>query len=208
MTNEVKQGMLIVLSGPSGVGKSTVIRELLKRRPDIFFSVSYTTRQPRDEDVPGKTYHFVTREEFERMIGENEFLEYAQFVGNYYGTSLKVIRDHQQCGEDVLLDIEVQGARQVREKCPDAVTIFLFPPSLEDLERRLRDRKTDSEEAIQGRLKQARIECREAVNYEYLVVNDAVEEAVNKILSILKVNSLKVERNMDLVKSIAAEDTD
>ena len=130
-----KRGELIVLSGPSGVGKSTVISELLSSRRDIHFSVSFTTRQPRVGEEHGVNYNFVAREEFERMIRDNEFLEYAQYVDNYYGTSLKIIEEKLQAGVDVLLDIEVQGAAKVREKCPEAVCIFIIPPSLEELSR-------------------------------------------------------------------------
>ena len=146
------RGELIVLSGPSGVGKSTVIAELLSSRRDIHFSVSFTTREPRVGEEDGVNYNFVSREEFERMIRDGELLEYAEYVGNYYGTSLKVIEDYLQKGVDVLLDIEVQGAAKVREKCPEAVLIFIIPPSLEELSRRLRNRNTDSVDVIAQRL--------------------------------------------------------
>ena len=153
-----KRGELIVLSGPSGVGKSTVIAQLLAKRKDIYFSVSFTTRQPRPGETNGVNYNFVDLAEFERMIAGNELLEYAEYVGNYYGTSLKVIQDHLEQGTDVLLDIEVQGAAKVREKCPEAVLMFIVPPSLDDLARRLRSRATDSEEVIASRLAEAKRE--------------------------------------------------
>lgn len=197
-----KRGELIVLSGPSGVGKSTVIAELLSNRRDIHFSVSFTTRQPRVGEEHGVNYYFVSREEFERMIEADELLEYAQYVENYYGTSLKVIEEKLQAGVDVLLDIEVQGAAKVREKCPEAVFIFIIPPSLEELSRRLRKRNTDSEDVIAQRLAKAREECRECTKYDYLVVNDNVMSAAQEILSILEAESCRVNKRIQLAESI------
>lgn len=197
-----QRGELIVLSGPSGVGKSTVIAELLSNRRDIHFSVSFTTRQPRVGEEHGVNYYFVSREEFERMIEADELLEYAQYVENYYGTSLKVIEEKLQAGVDVLLDIEVQGAAKVREKCPEAVCIFIIPPSLEELSRRLRKRNTDSEDVIAQRLAKAREECRECTKYDYLVVNDNVMSAAQEILSILEAESCRVNKRIQLAESI------
>ena len=197
-----KRGELIVLSGPSWVGKSTVIAELLSNRRDIHFSVSFTTRQPRVGEEHGVNYYFVSREEFERMIEADELLEYAQYVENYYGTSLKVIEEKLQAGVDVLLDIEVQGAAKVREKCPEAVFIFIIPPSLEELSRRLRKRNTDSEDVIAQRLAKAREECRECTKYDYLVVNDNVMSAAQEILSILEAESCRVNKRIQLAESI------
>lgn len=197
-----ERGELIVLSGPSGVGKSTVIAELLSRRRDIHFSVSFTTRQPRVGEADGVNYNFVSRDEFEQMIRDGELLEYAEYVGNYYGTSMKVIRDKLEKGQDVLLDIEVQGAAKVREKCPEAVMIFIIPPTLEELSRRLHKRNTDADDVIDRRLQMAREECRESVNYDYLVVNDNVMGASEEIQAILAAESCRVKKRMHLMKNI------
>ena len=196
------RGQLIVLSGPSGVGKSTLIAELLGERKDIYFSVSFTTRSPRVGEADGVNYNFVSREEFERMIAADELLEYAQYVGNYYGTSLKVIQDKLAAGIDVLLDIEVQGAAKVRSKCPEAVLIFIIPPSFEELSRRLHGRATDNEDVIAGRLQKAREEYQQIPNYDYLVVNDKVSTAAAEIISILTAEDCRTRNRLSLVEGV------
>lgn len=196
------RGQLIVLSGPSGVGKSTLISELLGQRQDIYFSISFTTRQPRVGEANGVNYHFVDRVEFERMISAGELLEHAEYVGNYYGTSLKVIHEKLESGIDVLLDIEVQGAAKVRAKSPDAVLIFIIPPSFEELSRRLRGRNTDSEAVIAGRLQKAREEYKEIPNYDYLVVNDKVSEAAGEIIAILTAQDCRTKNRLHLIEGI------
>jgi len=196
------KGELIVLSGPSGVGKSTVIAQLLSSRPDIHFSVSFTTRSPRPGEIDGVNYHYVSREEFERMISAGELLEYAEYVGNYYGTSLKVIRDNLEQGIDVLLDIEVQGAAKVREKCPDAVLIFIIPPSIEELSRRLTARNTDTADVVELRLQKAREECQLCSSYDYIVVNDSVSSASAEILSILTAERCRTNKRVHLTGAI------
>ena len=193
------KGQLIVLSGPSGVGKSTVIAELLGQRDNIYFSVSYTTRNPRVGEQDGVNYNFVSRAEFERMIADDELLEYAEYVNNYYGTSLKAIRERLEAGTDVLLDIEVQGAAKVKKRCPDALFIFIIPPSFEELSRRLHKRNTDSEDVIAGRLDKARSEFREVPNYDYLVINDKVSGAVREIEAILTAAECRVENRRQML---------
>ena len=197
------KGQLIVLSGPSGVGKSTVIAELMGQRDNIYFSVSYTTRQPRVGEQDGVNYNFVDRAEFERMIADNELLEYAEYVNNYYGTSLKAIRDQLDAGHDVLLDIEVQGAAKVRERCPDALFIFIIPPSFEELSRRLHRRNTDSEEVIQGRLEKAKVEFQQVHNYDYLVINDKVSNAVGEIEAIMTAAECRVDNRSQILSQFA-----
>ena len=200
MTPKHQRGKLIVISGPSGAGKSTVIAELLSARPDIYFSVSFTTRKPRVGEADGVNYNFVSTETFLGMIERDEFLEYARYVDHYYGTSLKVIQEKLEAGVDVLLDIETQGAAKIREKCPEAVLIFIFPPSFEELSRRLHGRHTDEESVIESRLKQAWEECKGIPNYDYLVVNDTVSAATAQIMSILVAEGCRTENCLDLWK--------
>ena len=203
MNQKKERGQLIVLSGPSGVGKSTVIAELFSQRSNIYFSVSYTTRQPRVGEQDGVNYNFVSREEFERMIADDELLEYAEYVDNYYGTSMKLIQEKLDAGIDVLLDIEVQGAAKVRARCPDALFIFIIPPSFEELSRRLHRRNTDSEEVIAGRLAKARQEFREIPKYDYLVINDKVANAVHEIEAILTAAECRVSSRSRMLAQFA-----
>ena len=192
-----KRGMLIVLSGPSGVGKGTVRKALFSQHGNDFqYSVSMTTRQPRPGEVNGKDYFFVSKEEFEQHIREGQMLEYAKYVDNYYGTPLKYINDTLDEGKDVFLEIEVNGAMQVRSKCPDGVFIFLTPPDLMELRQRLIHRGTDSMEVINKRIHKAFGEIQMMQNYDYAVVNDQVDNAVTKIKDIIRSERLRVPRVM------------
>lgn len=198
----MRKGTLLVLSGSSGVGKSTVIARVLEERPDVYFSVSCTTRAPRPGEVDGVNYYFISREEFQARIDRGEFLEYAEYVGNYYGTSMTVIREKLEKGVDVLLDIEVQGAAKVRERMPDAASVFIVPPSFEELAQRLRGRGTDSEEKIQKRLETARREAKEIKNYDYIVVNDTVDHAAQEVLAILTAQGCRRERRIHEIEGV------
>lgn len=180
-----EKGVLIVLSGPSGAGKSTVVARAMEGRDDLCFSTSATTRQPRPGEVDGREYFFVTQQRFDEMVAHDELLEHAVYVTNSYGTPRRFVEDKLEAGMNVLLDIEVQGARQVAEKCPDAVKIFVIPPSLEELERRLTGRGTDTSDAIQGRLKRAREEYCEADFYDYIIINDDVDTAARELSAII-----------------------
>ncbi len=200
-----KKGTLLVLSGPSGAGKSTVIRLLMEQRGDLYFSVSFTTRKPREGEREGVNYHYVSNEEFERMIRRDEFLEYAGYVDHYYGTSRRLIDRHLNAGEDVILDIEVQGAAIVREKRPDAVLCFLIPPSFEELSRRLHGRQSESEAVIQDRLNRAREEYKQIKDYDYLVVNDQPQNAADELGAILDAASCRVSQRLDYLEGVKEE---
>ena len=195
-----RQGTLAIISGPSGVGKSTVIAKVMQARPDLYFSVSYTTRTPRTGEVDGIHYHFVSRPEFERMIADNELLEYAEYSSNYYGTSARLIDSKLAAGIDVLLDIEVVGSKIVHDKRPDTPLIFVIPPSFEELSRRLHDRQTDAEDVIQRRLTRAKEELKEVSRYDYLVVNDVVEDAAAEVCAILKAEGCRTDKRIYLVE--------
>lgn len=181
-----KTGKLLVISGPSGAGKSTVVFKAIENRRDVCFSTSVTTRSPRPGEQDGREYFFVDFERFREMVENDELLEHAEYVANRYGTPRSYVEKRLNEGMNVLLDIEVQGARQVRRKMPEAVLIFIAPPSLAELERRLRGRGTDSESAIEGRLIRARQEYQEADFYDYLIVNDDLEKAAAQLNAIIE----------------------
>lgn len=191
----MKKGLLIVVSGASGTGKGTVCKELLARERGVVFSVSATSRTPREGEQDGREYYFRTRTEFEAMIAEGAFLEYADVYGNYYGTPLAPIEARRSAGEDILLEIDTQGALNVMERCPDGTFIFLLPPSLEELRRRITGRGTESEESLARRLAAARDEIRLGRRYRYAVLNDTVENAAARIQTILAAERLRADMN-------------
>lgn len=174
----MQAGKLIVLTGPSGVGKGTLLQSLLKRHPELHFSVSATTRQPRPGEIDGKHYYFVSRDKFEEMVTEGELLEWAEYAGNYYGTPRAAVEAQIQLGQSVILEIELVGARKIHHTFPSSLRIFVMPPSLAELERRIRDRGQDSEEAIARRLTHAQAEIDAADEFDVQIVNDDFEQAL------------------------------
>lgn len=195
----MSKGRSFIISGPSGVGKSTVLKGLMEKRGNLYFSVSATTRQPRPGEENGVHYHFLTLEQFREWIEQGEFLEHAEFVGNCYGTPRKYVYEAMDRGQDVILDIEVQGAVQVAEKMPEVVRIFVAPPSWSELERRLTARGTDTPEKIQGRLARAKEEVKLAGTYDYFVINDSVENAVRELDAIMTAEHCKPQDRMEVL---------
>ena len=198
----MNRGLLIVVSGASGTGKGTVCKEILNDMPEVVYSISATTRDPRPGEINGKEYYFLSREEFTAWIAEDKFLEFAEVYGNFYGTPLNKIDERRNRGEDVLLEIDVQGALNVKKKCPDGIFIFLLPPSLDELKRRIEGRGTETPESLQRRLDNAIAEIKIGREYSYTVVNDLVENAVAKIKSIIIAERCKVERNIDKFREL------
>lgn len=196
------RGMLIVFSGPAGTGKGTVCKEFLKRNPDSVLSVSATTRLPRPGETDGKEYFFVSREEFEETIKKDGFLEYACFCDNYYGTPKKAVDEKLENGFNVILEIEVQGAMQIKEKVPEAVFVFISPPSKKVLRERIEGRGTETPEVINKRMTLAENELKQIVNYDYLIVNDEVEKAVKSFEDIVNAERLKTSRNLNFIQEV------
>jgi guanylate kinase len=195
----MKKGRTFIVSGPSGVGKSTVLGALLEKRKDLYFSVSATTREPRAGELDGIHYHFMDVDSFRKWISMDQFLEYAEYVGNFYGTPKRYVDEAMEQGRDVILDIEVQGAIQVVSKRPDTVRIFIAPPSWEELERRLTERGTDSPEKIQKRLLRAKVEFQTAHTYDYFVINDSVDNAVRELDAIMTAEHCKPRERMEII---------
>ena len=199
----MKKGLLIVVSGPSGTGKGTVCSELLSQAQDLAYSISATTRQPRAGEVEGKNYYFMDKADFEKKIAEGGFLEYANVYGNYYGTPLAKIEERLAAGEDILLEIDTQGALNVMKKCPDGLFIFLVPPSLAELERRIRGRGSETAESLAKRMGSAKKEIEDGRKYGYVVVNDTVKKAVSRIMAIRTAEHCRVEKNQEIFEELA-----
>ena len=191
-----RKGLLLVVSGPSGCGKGTVLSQVFAKQPNTYYSVSATTRAPRPGEVDGVQYHFLTKEAFEEKIAAGQMLEYAQYAGNYYGTPAQAVDAQLAEGKNVVLEIEVQGAKQVKQRRPEAVMIFIMPPSMKELRRRLTDRGTESQEVIQRRMETARQEMPQAKDYDYIVFNDTVEEAAEDICAILRAGRCLAKENL------------
>ena len=196
----MRRGKTFIVSGPSGVGKSTVLNALLSRRDSLYFSVSATTRPPREGELDGVHYHFLDAGTFQDWIARDEFLEYAEYVGSFYGTPKKYVDAAMEEGRDVILDIEVQGALQVTHKRPETVSVFIAPPSWEELERRLTARGTDSPEKIRQRLLRAKVEVQTAHTYGYFVINDTVENAVKELSAIITAEHCKPRDLMEILE--------
>ncbi len=198
----MKKGCLIVVSGPSGAGKGTVCSAFLNAHPDISYSISATTRPPRAQETDGVEYYFLHRDEFERMIRDGELLEWAEVYGNYYGTPLKKIEERLAQGLDILLEIDTQGALNVMKRFPDGVFVFILPPSLSELEKRLRGRGTDEEAVIARRLSAAVGEISVAKEYTYTVVNNSVQEAVQTLSAIVAAEHARTDNNLEIISAI------
>jgi guanylate kinase len=196
--------IVFIISAPSGSGKSTLVNGLLKSDPGLVFSISYTTRVPRGAERPGQNYYYISRDEFEARIARHEFLEHAEVFGNYYGTHQSNLEGAQAKGADLVLDIDVQGARQLKSRIPDAVSIFILAPSRAILEQRLRDRSEDPEAVIERRLREAAEEIRNYGSYDYIVVNRDVQVSVDTLASIVKAERVRRSRMEGAIRPILA----
>lgn len=194
----MSKGLVIVVSAPSGGGKGTILKELFERNSNIKFSVSATTRNPRPGEVDGQHYYFIDTPKFQELIDNDKMLEHAEYCGNFYGTPREPIEKAVDEGYDIVLEIEVQGGAQIKKKIPECVSVFITPPSMEVLEKRLRNRGTETDEVIKNRLNTALSEIPHAKDYDYIVVNDKLEDAVAELESIIKAEKLKYSRNTDL----------
>lgn len=198
----MNKGTLFIISAPSGTGKGTIVSRLLKDDPNIHFSVSATTRSPREGEVNGVNYYFITREEFLKLIESGGMLEHAEFCGNFYGTPKKAVYDRLAEGHDVILEIETVGAMKVMSECPEAVSIFILPPSLAELRNRLKTRATDSDEVIERRIAEAGREIEKSVNYDYIVINDDLEKAIEDVKNVMSAAKKMTKLNQDTIEGV------
>ncbi len=199
-----KKGVLTVISGFSGAGKGTIVKRLLSDH-DYYLSISCTTRSPREGEVDGKDYFFVSKDEFERMIRDKEMIEYAQYAGNYYGTPKKAVEERLAEGKDVILEIEVQGGMQVRKLFPDAVLMFVIPPSAAELYNRLKNRGTETDEQIGLRFEQTVRETHFIKDYDYLIINDDLDKAVDEIIEVIDCRHLRTDQQVEIIDGLARE---
>lgn len=199
------KGLLLVISGFSGAGKGTVMKEIMKRYDDYALSISATTRLPREGEVDGREYFFKTVEQFKQMINENKLIEYANYVGNYYGTPKEYVENHLEAGKNVILEIEIQGALNIKKLYPDAVLMFIMPPDAKELENRLRGRGTEDEKTVHARLMRAAEEAEGVEAYDYIVVNDDVTKCAERINDIVICEKSKASNNLDVINNIRRE---
>lgn len=198
----MSKGAVFIISGPSGSGKDTLLKELFKRKPELGFSISSITRDMREGEKPGEKYNFISKAEFEDMIAADALLEHNVFVGNYYGTPKAPVEKAVNEGKDFIIEVDVNGAKQIREKMPEVKSIFIMPPSFEELQRRLSGRGTEQPEVIAKRLQAALEEIARATEYDYIVVNDDIDTAVDDIISIISSDSLKLERQRHIIDEV------
>ena len=202
----MSKGILFVVSAPAGCGKDTILEKALVKEINLCYSVSATTRAMRAGETEGISYYFKTREEFEKMIADGDLLEHTEYCGNYYGTPKQTVLETLELGQNVVLKIEIEGAENVKKLMPEAVLVFILPPSMQELNRRLHKRGTEDEETIAKRLKQAEKEISFAENYDYVIVNDDLDKAVQDLVSIVDAESLKTHRNKEIIKTIKNND--
>ncbi len=203
----MSRGILFVVSAPAGCGKDTILEKALAKEINLCYSVSATTRAMRAGETEGISYYFKSKEEFEKMIADGELLEHTEYCGNYYGTPKQTVKDSLELGQNVVLKIEIEGAENVKRLIPEAVLVFILPPSMQELKRRLHKRSTEDEETIERRLKQAEKEISFAENYDYIIVNEDLDKAVQDLISIVNAESFKTNRNKELIEALKNDKT-